>query len=75
MIIKVNKMLMFAVLCFSSVLTNKDWNRTFGISVSYRFGDLKTNVKKAMRRIHNDDLLKKRIVTKYNSMFVIMVPV
>ncbi|WP_160034648.1 hypothetical protein [Parabacteroides chinchillae] len=51
--------MIIAVLCFSSVLANKDWNHTFGISVSYRFGDLKTSVKKVMRSIHNDDLLKK----------------
>lgn len=34
------------------------YNNTFGITVSYRFGELKESVRKAARSITNDDLLK-----------------
>ena len=32
------------------------YDNTFGISVSYRFGELKENVRKVARSITNDDL-------------------
>lgn len=34
------------------------YNNTFGITVSYRFGELKESVRKATRSITNDDLMK-----------------
>lgn len=41
---------------FRSRITNDQPGRAFQISVSYRFGDLKTSVKKVARGIVNDDL-------------------
>jgi hypothetical protein len=32
------------------------WRQRFGISVSYRIGELKASVKKAARSISNDDV-------------------
>ena len=31
-------------------------NRSFGMSISYRIGELKASVKKAVRSINNDDV-------------------
>ncbi|WP_187117248.1 outer membrane beta-barrel family protein [Parabacteroides bouchesdurhonensis] len=44
---------------YTSILNYRAFNRMFGLSVSYRFGDLKASIKKTARSIHNDDLLKK----------------
>lgn len=41
---------------FRSWSTNRYPNRYYGINISWRFGELKAQVKKAARSIHNDDV-------------------
>lgn len=41
---------------FSSWSKNKYYNMSYGISISWRFGELKTQVKKTARSINNDDM-------------------
>jgi outer membrane receptor protein involved in Fe transport len=40
---------------YRSVSENTYPSRSFGLSVSYRFGEMKEQIKKAQRRINNDD--------------------
>lgn len=44
---------------FQAVTKSRLYRQEIGISVSYRFGNLKTAVRKALRSIRNDDLLNK----------------
>lgn len=44
---------------FQAVTKSRLYRQEIGISVSYRFGNLKTSVRKALRSIRNDDLLNK----------------
>lgn len=44
---------------FQSVTDQRRYEREVGFSVSYRFGSLKTQVRKVLRSILNDDLIEK----------------
>ena len=41
---------------FTSWSKSKNPNRSYGINISWRFGELKAQVKKAARSINNDDV-------------------
>nr|WP_262919642.1 outer membrane beta-barrel family protein [Niabella hibiscisoli] len=41
---------------FREVNTNRDYFRRFGMSVNYKFGKLKDDVKKSRRGINNNDV-------------------